>query len=56
MDDIKKYVVRWECNLCEEDDPCVLVYDIDQEIFAVSCPFDNGSPDWKKVKGDRSDH
>jgi hypothetical protein len=41
--------IIWECDKCEESDPCILTYGYNQNIFPETCPFNNGDPVWKNT-------
>lgn len=46
--------MRFTCNVCEHDNPCILIVKRTNGFYPRGCPFDpdnNGiEPEWREVK------
>ena len=41
---------KWQCEECDNRDPCVLLMPIDYELTATVCPYSGTDCNWQRIE------
>ena len=50
---MKKTMDIWQCDDCDNLDPCILLMPTDHELTATVCPYSGTDCDWREQSDSR---
>ena len=45
---------KWQCEECDNRDPCVLLMPTDYELTATVCPYSGTDCNWQKIEDEEN--